>query len=93
MKWVHSHHINYDFWACQPPSEEIRVETFRDENIVNIDITFGNLYGQINLPVENTTPSNLGPSTIYLYIELLWKAKLTETQIFIELYWNRELSI
>ena len=30
-------------WACWPPSEEIRLKTFRDENIVNIDNTFGNL--------------------------------------------------
>ena len=44
MKWVHITSIT----ICVPvnlraPSKEIRVETFRDENIVNIDITFGNL--------------------------------------------------
>ena len=38
-----AHHFNYDLWACYPPSEEMRVETFRDKNIVNIDITFGHL--------------------------------------------------
>ena len=37
------HHFNYDFRACEPPSEEIRVENIRDGNIVNIEITFGNL--------------------------------------------------
>ena len=37
-----AHHINLHLWVCKPPSEEIRVQTFGDENIVNIDVTSGN---------------------------------------------------
>ena len=32
------------------------------------------IYGQINIPVEIRTPSNLGPSTIYRYI-YIWETK------------------
>ena len=38
-----AHHFNYDLWACLALSDEIRVEIFWNENIVNIDVIFENL--------------------------------------------------
>ena len=62
MKWVHITSIT----ICEPVNLPVKKSEWKPSlmKILSTSTSPSKIYGQINLPVEITTPSNLGPSTI-----------------------------
>ena len=53
---------------CEPVSLPVKKSELKPSvmKILSTSTSPSEIYGQINLPVEITTPSNLGPSTIHM---------------------------
>ena len=62
MKWVHITSIT----ICEPINLPVKISEWKPSvmKILSTSTSPSEVYGQINLTVEITTPSNLGPSTI-----------------------------
>ena len=64
MKWVH----NTSIMICEPVNLPLKKSEWKPSvmKILSTSTSPSEIYGKINLPVEITTPSNLGPSIIYV---------------------------
>ena len=67
MKWVHIISIA----ICEPVNPPVKKSEWKPSvmEILLTSTSISEIYGQINIPVEITTPSNLGPSTIRHFCE------------------------
>ena len=61
-----AYHFNYDL--CEPVKLPVKKSEWKPSvmKILSTSTSPSEIYGQINLPAEITTPSNLGPSTIHV---------------------------